>query len=118
MATFVEHQKLIETHRNAVALGLLVSGVKKDIVLTPRIHDRPDRLALYGWRKLDGRPIQPLTTVHVNWYVDYSHGVRLVRNSIQFGGREGKITDLLIDPVLCAIVSDEGPIDPPQYPTD
>ena len=26
----------------------------------------------------DGKPIQPLYTGHVNWYVDYSHGVRLV----------------------------------------
>lgn len=56
--------------------------------------------------------------VHSNRYVDYSHGVRLVRNSIEVHGRPKKITDLLTDPSSCGIVSDEGPMIPPGYPAD
>jgi len=39
-------------------------------------------VAIYGWHKLDGKPIQPLYTGHVDWYVDYSHGIRLVSRTI------------------------------------
>ena len=71
---------------------------------------------IYGWRQLNGQPIQPLTNVHVDWYVDYSHGVRLVRDEIEIDGRRLKIVDRLRDKERSAIVSDEGPINPPRYP--
>jgi hypothetical protein len=116
VATFLQHHRIIEKQRAGKQLGLLITGIKKDIVLSPRIFERPDRLALYGWRQLDGQPIQPLTIVHWNRYVDYSHGARLVRNKIEVNGKETKITDLLTNANLCSVVSDEGPIDPPQYP--
>ena len=61
-----------------------------------------NRLAIYGWRQLDGRPIQPLTIVHSNRYVDYSHGVRLVLNAIVLDGELLRVTDLLADPARCA----------------
>ncbi|MCA9235412.1 MAG: hypothetical protein KDA44_08060 [Planctomycetales bacterium] len=81
VVAFVESNRRIEAQRAGQPLGPLVTGAKKDVVLTPRIFERPRRLALYGWRQLDGTPIQPLTIVHHNGYVDYSHGVRLVRNA-------------------------------------
>ena len=115
--TFEQHHDIIEQQRAGKPLGLLVIGIKKDIVLTPRIFEKPDRLAIYGWRKLDGKPIQPVTIVHGNWYVDYSHGVRLVVNNVVLDGKEVAITDLLSDPARCALVSDEGPMTPPRYPT-
>jgi hypothetical protein len=94
IGTFVEHNAIIEKQRGDKPLGLLVIGTKKDIVLTPRIFEKPQRLAIYGWRELNGQPIQPLTIVHWNRYVDYSHG----------------------DPDRCGLVSDEGPMNPPRYP--
>jgi hypothetical protein len=115
-ATFLEHHRIIERQRAGKPLGLLVAGIKKDIVITPRLFERPGRLAIYGWRQLDGRPIQPLTIVHRNRYVDYSHGARLVRNSIAIEGKTEKLTDLLGDPQRCGFVSDEGPMNPPRYP--
>jgi len=115
-ATFHEHHDIIEKQRGDKTLGLLITGIKKDIVLSPRIFERPDRLAIYGWRQLDGTPIQPLTINHWDRYVDYSHGVRLVRNAIQVNGKECKITDLLSDSTRCGLISDEGPMDPPRYP--
>ncbi len=117
-ATFLQHHGIIEDQRAGTALGMLVVGTKKDIVLSPRIFERPNRLAIYGWRQLDGRPIQPLTTVHSNRYVDYSHGVRLVRDAITLDDQTKKISDMLADPSLCALVSDEGVINPPRYPLD
>jgi hypothetical protein len=118
VATFLEHHKNIEKQRADKLLGMLLTGIKKDIVLSPRIFERPDRLAIYGWRQLDGKPIQPLTIVHSNRYVDYSHGARLIGNAIELGGKSVRITDLLRDPVHCGLVSDEGPIVPPRYPLD
>ena len=76
------------------------------------------RLAIYGWRQLNGQPIQPLTIVHWNQYVDYSHGVRLVRDTLETGDKKLKIAELLADPDRCGLVSDEGPMKPPRYPTD
>jgi hypothetical protein len=116
--TFVEHHGIIEKQRAGKPLGQLVTGIKKDIVLTPRIFERPQRLAIYGWRQLDGKPIQPLTVVHWDQYVDYSHGARLIRNEVEIDGKKMRIDDLLQNPDLCGLVSDEGPMLPPRYPTE
>jgi hypothetical protein len=116
ITTFAEHNAIIEKQRGDKPLGLLVIGSKKDIVLTPRIFEKPQRLAIYGWRQLNGQPIQPLTIVHWNRYVDYSHGVRLVRDSVELDGKSVKISELLADPDRSGLVSDEGPMQPPRYP--
>lgn len=71
------HQKLVEGARKG-ELGRLVAGAKKDVVVSERLADKPGRVAIYGWHRLDGKVIQPLSTVHGAGYVDYSHGVRLV----------------------------------------
>jgi pimeloyl-ACP methyl ester carboxylesterase len=118
VATFFEHHQIIETQRSGRPLGSLVTGIKKDIVLSPRIFEKPQRLAIYGWRQLDGAPIQPLTIVHWNRYVDYSHGARLVRDLVELEGQRTRITDLLADPARCGLVSDEGVMNPPRYPAD
>jgi hypothetical protein len=114
--TFAEHNAIIEKQRGEKPLGLLTIGTKKDIVLTPRIFEKPKRLAIYGWRQLNGQPIQPLTIAHWNRYLDYSHGVRLVRDKVVLDGKTAKISDLLADPDRCSLVSDEGPMKPPRYP--
>jgi hypothetical protein len=43
-------------------------------------------VASYGWHKLDGKPIQPVYAGHVNWYVDYSHGIRLIAKQVKMDG--------------------------------
>jgi hypothetical protein len=118
VATFVENNRIIESERAGKPLGLLTTGDKKDIVVSPRIFEKPQRLAIYGWRQLNGQPIQPLTIVHWNQYVDYSHGVRLVRDTVDVDGKSLKIAEILADPDRCGLVSDEGPMKPPRYPTD
>jgi hypothetical protein len=117
VGTFAEHNQIIESQRAGQPLGLLTTGIKKDIVLSPRIFEKPNRLAIYGWRKLDCQPIQPLTIVHWNQYVDYSHGVRLIRDTLAMNGEKLRIPELLADPGRSTFVSDEGPMLPPRYPT-
>lgn len=86
----------------------LIAGVKKDLVNTSKLHQYPrrDKVAIYGWHK-DGKPIQPLYTGHVNWYVDYSHGIRLVSRRIQVNGKWMDYTSILKDPVLKHLICDE-----------
>ncbi len=55
-------------------------------------------------------PIQPLSTVHGACYADYSHGVRLVSENVLVDGGTRSIYDVLQDPVLSKVLSDEGPI--------
>jgi hypothetical protein len=90
--------------------GTLVSGHKKDVVISPRLTTNPEKLAIYGWHQLNGVPIQPLSTVHGACYADYSHGIRLVSETALVDGERRSIYDLLDDPDLAGIVSDEGPI--------
>jgi hypothetical protein len=90
--------------------GILVSGHKKDVVISPRLTANPERLAIYGWHQRNGAPIQPLSTVHGACYADYSHGIRMVSETAVVDGERRSIYDLLDDPDLAGIVSDEGPI--------
>ena len=114
-ATFLKHNAIIEEQRTGRKLGELVAGIKKDVVVTNRLDEKPNRVAIYGWHKLDGKPIQPLTIVHVNWYVDYSHGVRLMKRTVIVDGKPRDIRHILHDPNLCGLLSDEGPLKRPTY---
>jgi len=109
---FLQHNRLIEAQRLAIGLPLggLVSGQKKDLVLTNRLTRQPGRLAIYGWHRPTGIPIQPLSTVHGARYADYSHGIRLVSDTMLIDGEPHSVYAVLEDPRLAQLVSDEGPI--------
>lgn len=113
--TFLRHHRIIEEQRAGKPLGALVAGIKKDVVITNRLQERPNRVAIYGWHYPDGKPIQPLTIVHRASYVDYSHGVRFVSDRVLVDGKPRSLREVLKDPVLAALVSDEGPIGQPRY---
>jgi hypothetical protein len=110
VTTYVQHNTIIEEQRTGIPLGPIVAGIKKDIVITNRLREQPNKVAIYGWHRLDGVPIQPLTTVHAATYADYSHGVRLIRRHAELDGKPVDLRDLLADPVLAPLISDEGPI--------
>ena len=93
-----------------VTLGELVSGHKKDVVITNRLRRKPGRVAIYGWHRPDGTPIQPLSTVHGAGYADYSHGIRLVSEKLIVDGKLQSVYDILKDPELAPLLSDEGPM--------
>jgi hypothetical protein len=109
-ATFVRHHQLIEAERSPAQLGELVSGIKKDLVLTNRLEERTNRVAIYGWHTLDGKPIQPLNVSHVAWYVDYSHGARLIKRQMDIDGKPRDLSVVLFAEKWSSLVSDEGPI--------
>lgn len=114
-ATFLQHHDIIEEQLGTAPRGWLVAGIKKDVVVTNRLQERPNRVAIYGWHYPDGKPIQPVTIVHVDWYVDYSHGVRPVHRMMKVDGVELPFEQILADPHLCALLSVEGPIAKPRY---
>lgn len=102
------HQQRIDAQRVGSPPGQLVSGHKKDIVLTNRLLRRPGRVAIYGWHRAPGTPIQPLSTVHGARYVDYSHGVRLVSATVVIGGEPRSIYDALRDARVAPVLNREG----------
>jgi len=115
LATFLEHNRLIEKQGKNPPTGQLVAGIKKDVVVTNELLKRPGHVAIYGWHQLNGKPIQPLTTVHVDWYVDYSHGIRLVDQWCEVDGKTRRVQDVLRDKDLCGLLSDEGPLEYLSY---
>ena len=82
-----------------------------------RLEDEPGRVAIYGWHGQDGSPIQPVYTGHTDRWVDYSHGIRLVSRRVVVDGVEHDLVDLLEDPELWQLVSDEGPRHSARYTT-
>ncbi len=88
----------------------LTAGHKKDLVLSNRLISKPGRVAIYGWHRPNGKPIQPLSTVHGAEYADYSHGVRLVSRIAYVNGEERPLQDILGDKALASVLTGEGPI--------
>jgi len=114
-ATVLQHHLIIEEQRKGRKLDELVAGIKKDVVVSNRLAEKPNRVAIYGWHTLDGKPIQPLSIVHVAHYADYSHGVRLMKRAVIVDGQPRDVRHVLHDSVQCGLLSDEGPISRPAY---
>ncbi len=108
----LQHDETIDGQRaqQGQSLKFLTAGQKKDLVLSNRLRSKPGRVAIYGWHRINGKPIQPLSTVHGERYADYSHGVRLVSQTAFIDGKPTKLKDILQDRQLAAIVNSEGPI--------
>lgn len=104
---YLRHQHMTEEQRAGHSLDGLVSGHKKDVVLTTRLHDCLDRIAIYGWQRSGGDPIQPLSKVHGQGYADYSHGVRLVWETVWIDGTPHSLYDALKDPDLAPLLTRE-----------
>lgn len=115
--TMYQHNLIIEGQRK-LRKGL-ISGIKKDVIITDRLtrSSKPNRVAIYGWHQLDGIPIQPLYTGHVNWYVDYSHGIRLIYRTIYVNKKPMDYIDVLKDKTLRRLLCDEDFCDCYRYDT-
>ncbi len=120
---FIQHNGAIESQLNSAGatLGQLIGGTKKDLVLSNLIIDptRPGHVCIYGWHQLNGSPIQPLTNIHSNTYVDYSHGVRLMDAKVTVDGTHVSTRSVLQSSVQYTLLSDEsGPMQQPTYIPD
>lgn len=109
---FLRHDGMVDTQiANAGGrLGQLVAGQKKDVVLANRLSSNPGRIAIYGWHRSSGRPIQPLSTVHGTNYADYSHGIRLISRTAFLNGRATDLGALLTDARYAGLLNAGGPI--------
>lgn len=105
--TMWQHHLIIEGQRKG-RIGL-IAGIQKDIVISGKLlrDSKKDRVAIYGWHKLDGIPIQQLYTGHIYWWVDYSQGIRLVYRKIKVEGKWMDYVDVLKDSRLQKFLCDE-----------
>jgi hypothetical protein len=122
VAVFSNHNATVWSQRKAQLpdhpLGALVAGHQKDVVLSARLAGAPGRVAIYGWHQTNGVPIQPLYLKHVAGWVDYSQCIRLVQQSLLVNGEPSTVARVLADPALCELLSDEGVVAAPRYPTN
>ncbi|WP_141732580.1 hypothetical protein [Oligoflexus tunisiensis] len=115
---FVRHDRVIRQQLDQDQPDELIAGHKKDVVLSNQLNDRPKKVAIYGWHRANGSPIQPLSTVHGNWYADYSHGIRLISNMVLIGNRPLPLAEVMQDPELAPLVSYEGTLSHVRYRTE
>ena len=114
---FYAHHLQIERQRIGYPLGEIVAGIKKDVVVSQMLESVHDRVVIYGWHYRDGSAIQPLYGGHVDYYADYSHGIRLVREQVFVDGQPTTVAAVLGDLVLHPLLSDEGAFTSAAYPT-
>jgi hypothetical protein len=121
---FLQHNTAVRAQRNALTnsfpFGALVGGDKKDVIISPLIYNNlhagvPKPVVIYGWHYQNGTPIQPAYNGHEETYADYSHGIRLVQMNVTVDGISQALTNVLTNPNLSALVSDEGVISVPRY---
>lgn len=116
---FAEHNAHIQRQLAARATCYGVAGHKKDVV---SCRGRPPKnVAICGWPNPDGTFIQELNAhSHDIPYLDYSHGVRLAHQVMQVDGGNRYVADVLQDPELWPLLSDEGMYSAAdlRYPTE
>ncbi|MEY4916493.1 MAG: hypothetical protein RL616_406 [Verrucomicrobiota bacterium] len=119
---FAQHNETIRAQRMALTnlhpLGALVAGHKKDMVISARLASVTNKVAIYGWHQPNGVPIQPLYLGHTAAWVDYSHGIRLVAQTMLVNGEKKSMTEVLTDTKLCGLISDEGVVTNGSYATN
>lgn len=122
---FEEHDRMVRALRSLreEPPGALVAGHKKDVVVSAGLASAPGRVAIYGWHRPDGRPIQPLYLGHLDTWVDYSHGIRIVHRRVLVDGAPQDLHAALADPATARLFSAEGvvalvapPTTPPRTP--
>ncbi|MEO5804638.1 MAG: hypothetical protein ABIR24_14020 [Verrucomicrobiota bacterium] len=116
---FKQHHDTVRQQRLALLkkfpLGALTAGDKKDLVITSRLTNSPNKVAIYGWHQTNGVPIQPLYLGHTANWADYSHGIRLVQKKMLVNGVSKTVAEVLADPELAGLLSDEGIVSQAKY---
>lgn len=131
MAQFAEHSAILDREIGDAPLDALRAGTKKSVVVS-NIY-QPGKVLIYGWFRpppapdvFDDRtpitnerrqPRQPKSNVHAANYWDYSHGIRAVGPVALVNGQPMPTVDLYQSPTLSHLVSNEGPVRTPRYPS-
>jgi Immunoglobulin domain len=122
---FAQHNAMVRTQRNTTTnahpFGTLVSGDKKDVIISTLIYGNfhvpgPTKpVVIYGWHYQNGDPIQDAYNGHEETYADYSHGIRMVQMAVTLDGSSNTVTNILTDYNLWPLLSDEGAMPKPYY---
>jgi hypothetical protein len=129
MDQFVEHSAILDQEIGDAPLDALRAGTKKSVVVS-NIY-QPGKVLIHGWYRpapdvFDDRtplenprrqPRQPKSNVHAADYWDYSHGIRAVGPVALVNGQPMPTVDLYQHPTLSHLVSNEGPVRTPRYPS-
>lgn len=128
---FAQHNSNVWAQRktmlDAHPLGSLVAGDKKDVVISAlmltNFHKSRAPVVIYGWHQTNGVAIQPIYNGHAGSWADYSHGIRLVQQAMTIDGMATTVSNVLTNPALAALLSDEtnfpgNTIPRPYYLTD
>ncbi len=119
MPAFIEHNETVRKQRAETLakfpLGSLTAGHKKDVVISNKLLAGVGKVAIYGWHKPDGLPIQPVYTGHTAAWADYSHGIRLVDSEVKVNGKTSTLEKVLGDAAFASLLSNEGPMKQPRY---
>lgn len=129
---YAAHSKVIEEQLNAsgAQFGQLIAGMKKHVVVS-NIYQN-GKVLIFGWYRPspdvfddgksmaanDRQPIQPRSNVHGDFYVDYSHGIQAIGPTVSVNGRIMPTVELYQHPTLSKLVSNEGPVRVPRYPSN
>jgi hypothetical protein len=106
---YLKHDQKIHDQLLGKTQDALVAGQKKDIIVSKYLQGHPDRLDFYGLFDKDGHAIQGAHGgPHENTYVDYSHGARFICQNMVVNGRPMTYDQVLKDPRLAGLLSDEG----------
>jgi hypothetical protein len=120
---FVRHNQMIKSQLDSLGTrytpGMLIAGDKKDVIISNRIYNDTSafHVVIYGWHRKNGKAIQPLYARHLNNWADYSHGIRLIQQIVWVNGKKTSIKKVLKSEHLNILLSDEGAIKRPRYPT-
>jgi hypothetical protein len=112
---FLDHTLIVQRQLEGKTVDQLIAGHKKDVVICKALATTFGKVAISGWHKPDGLPIQPLYLGHTARWADYSHGIRLVSNEVEIDGKPMKLAQVLKDKVLAPLVSGEGPLEKTAY---
>ena len=119
LAQYADHSRAIDEQLRGAGVSPLstnapIAGTKKDILIS-NIW-KPGKVVIYGWHQLNGSPIQGKSNIHGDFYVDYSHGVRLVAPNMEVDGQPMSTEEVLKNPAYAGVLSDEGPLTRVRYP--
>ena len=114
LAQYAQHSQAIDAQIPQGGAGALTSGQKKDVIVSNLW--KPGKVVIFGWYRPDGTFIQPKSNIHGDFYVDYSHGIRLVGPNMEVDGQSMAVEDVLESTEYASLLSSEGPIRRVRYP--
>ncbi|WP_394829348.1 M15 family metallopeptidase [Pendulispora albinea] len=111
-ACYRQYNDVVATERRSIggALGVLTAGHKKDVILSPRVHQRLSSgklptIIFGGWARDGSGPIQGSDPAHDEDWVDYSHGIRLVSLDVTLDGAPARLDELLSNPLYAGLLA-------------